>query len=793
MNASPEPSHHRMLTVRSNIEENAAPQGQSYNEVSTTSNLHNYFDLFRRRKWAVVFPLFMTACIVGLGIFYQKPLYKAKTTILIKNNNPSILSIEKSWDQQKSQRTEVELLGDRILIEQVVDLLNLENYDSEIDFQNNHNEPTVLANLRRSIDHFIEQTAVPTIKTLINSVASSLYRLLSMPDTQELYRLLSMPDTQELYRHEVIEEFQESLQVIPREDSDLIDIVLSGNDPHETAKRLNTLVDVYIQNNLNNKRRDIHREITWLRSEAEKLKQKMLESTSALQKFRANKNLIGVSNQDREDISVQNYRDLNTKALSLRKEIILLETHIKNLEDVSQNDLNLNPSVLKSTSTQELYNTYVIMKSQLEKLSNTYKEKHPKIVNLSTEIQKIRNSISDILKEKYRLLISEQSQIRRTLSRYRDRVMRYENSIEEYTALKNEFDTNKNLYLDTYKKLKELTMLHESGSNNVTIVRRASAPLYPVPSGNIYKILLSIIVGLGIGVAFAFTSDYFDRRFKKVEEVESYLQLPLLSIIPKHKVARQKFYEPVFLQKPQSPESDAYRMLRTRIQPPSSASIRTLLVTSALPAEGKSTTVANLGISFAQFDQKVLLVDADLRRPSLHRHFLLLRDQGLADILVRGTDWREAIQDTSLMNLKVLPTGVWPQSSSELLHSKQMKQLIDNLRNNFDIIIFDAPIVLSIPDVEILASYIDAIILVHNPEKFDKTATWEAKKIIERARAPILGMVFNNIGTRRLKYYYSQKSYYLSSVVSSDMLNATSPIDIIDIQRGEDPEKTSHT
>jgi capsular exopolysaccharide synthesis family protein len=199
---------------------------------------------------------------------------------------------------------------------------------------------------------------------------------------------------------------------------------------------------------------------------------------------------------------------------------------------------------------------------------------------------------------------------------------------------------------------------------------------------------------------------------------------------------------------------EAYNLLRTRLQS-SSPDIKTLLVTSAGPSEGKSNTAVYLGMAFARLGRKVLLVDADLRQPSLHGRFRVQNHAGLSDILAQGHEWQQVIQDTSLGYLQILPAGAGPHGyPSDVLSLTTMQQLVEHLRNTFDLVIFDAPPMLSLPDAEILAPAMDGILLVHSPGKCAKEDVLEATRVLQRAGAIILGVVINNVGQQQEKNFY---------------------------------------
>jgi capsular exopolysaccharide synthesis family protein len=314
---------------------------------------------------------------------------------------------------------------------------------------------------------------------------------------------------------------------------------------------------------------------------------------------------------------------------------------------------------------------------------------------------------------------------------------------------------------------------------------------------NALKLALSVIIGCSIGVAFAFIRDYFDTNLKDVGEVERSLQLPCLSVIPSVTPdlaqsigAASHWARP----EPRSTERkrrlwtsrrlrrgtsngrgdrgrihshiatlhnkaltllEAYNLLRTRLQS-SSPEIKTLLVTSALPAEGKSTTTVYLGMAFARLGRKVLLVDADLRQPSLHTRLRVQNSAGLTDILTQGRNWQQVIQDTSLANLHILPAGAGLHGyPSDILGLTTMQTLVEHLRNAFDLIIFDTPPMLALPDAEILSPAADGVLLVHSPGKCTKEEVVEVTRVLYRAGTAILGVVVNNVSQKEQSYYYS--------------------------------------
>ncbi len=271
-----------------------------------------------------------------------------------------------------------------------------------------------------------------------------------------------------------------------------------------------------------------------------------------------------------------------------------------------------------------------------------------------------------------------------------------------------------------------------------------------------------------------------DKRFKNVSEVEQDLGLPFLGFIPRHTLPKRRPPALITLQKPWSAAAESYHTVRTWIQlaqPP----VRSVLVTSACAREGKSTTAANLAVSFAQLGRHVLLVDTDLRRPSLHRIFGDIQGQGLTDVLVRGVEWRSVVHEAPMDNLKILFAGACPLNPTELLNMAQLKQLIEHWKTCFDLVIFDSPVVLSIPDVMILAPMMDSVLLVHAQGRSTRAMAVETKRLLERAGARLLGMIFNSVRPKE-KHYYSSDYYgskYSAAVTSGRLQQGTADRDAV--------------
>jgi capsular exopolysaccharide synthesis family protein len=335
-------------------------------------------------------------------------------------------------------------------------------------------------------------------------------------------------------------------------------------------------------------------------------------------------------------------------------------------------------------------------------------------------------------------------------------VIQSEKDLTAYESLRRDLDIQKAMYQEISKRLAETTITTALGTNNVTVVEEALVG-HPVSSRAVQYLLFGLIFSFGCGGGLAALAEGLDKRFKNVTEVEQALALPFLGFIPHHALPKRQPPALITMQKPWSSAAEAYHTVRTWIQltqPP----VQSLLITSACSREGKSTTAANLAVSFAQLGRHVLLVDADLRHPSLHRIFGDIQGRGLTDVLARGVEWRSVVHEAPMDNLKILFAGACPLNPTELLSMARLKHLIKHWKTCFDLVIFDSPVVLSIPDVMILGPMMDGVLLVHSQGRSTRTMAMETKRLLERTGAKLLGMVFNNVRPQE-RYYYSSDYY----------------------------------
>lgn len=306
--------------------------------------------------------------------------------------------------------------------------------------------------------------------------------------------------------------------------------------------------------------------------------------------------------------------------------------------------------------------------------------------------------------------------------------------------------------------------------NNVRIMDYAKTPQSPIKPRKKLNAMLGLLVGFMLGGGLAFLLAYLDTSVRTIEDVEKYFSWPVLGIIPRFdhtdgelsgKTSRSEI-EPVVSKYPKSVSAEAYRTLRTNIQlsnldhPP-----KTLVVTSAGPLEGKSTTALNLAVALAQRESKVLLVDGDLRKSVIHKALHLDNATGLADLILNHGSLEATVKKfDSVDNLWVLTSGSTPSNPSELLGSGRMKSLVEQVKKEYDYVVFDAPPLMAVSDAAVLASQADGILVVISPGKLRREIALRTKELLDRIGTPVLGCVLNGVEPSHSNYYYYYHYYH---------------------------------
>lgn len=374
-----------------------------------------------------------------------------------------------------------------------------------------------------------------------------------------------------------------------------------------------------------------------------------------------------------------------------------------------------------------LKNEYLKFEAKLSEYSKIYKESHPDMIRLRQEMSELVDKIEK----------------------------------EKELALKHDEDSQQEL-LDYKYGLEGLK------ANNVSVLSRADVPLVPVRPKRLLNFFIAIMAGAIGGIVLAFFVDYLDDSVKEAGDIEGVANWPILGSIPSFdKIGKlsEREKDTLVHQKPKEPASEAYRIVRTSLLFSSTEEhpLHCLIVTSTSPQEGKTMTLCNLGIAIAQNRKKVLLVDADMRNPRVHEIFKTDMKNGFSTFLSGQADFDEVVKKTEIENLSIVSSGIHPPNPSELLASHKMAEFVAKARTEFDFILFDTPPVNIITDAVVLSAAADGIVIVIENGKTSRRALVYANRILESAKAKVIGIIFNKLSTHNDNYYYH--SYYYSRKV----------------------------
>ena len=420
------------------------------------------------------------------------------------------------------------------------------------------------------------------------------------------------------------------------------------------------------------------------------------------------------------------------------------------------------PGMEVDPTLTELINELNVADQKFKSLGNDISPKHPEFIRV-TDQQKLLNDkidarINGILKR-----------LETTIAMLRSELDSLVTSVE--TARKADQDklTKSRPYYDKKRQLEDMIDfrrlltrkmnleeidLHLPRSSQVEIIERAVSSAKAFRPNKPLNIILGVVIGLVVGVGLAFFIEYLDTSVKTIDDVERSLQSPVLGVIPQN-------VGYLIEEGAESPHAEAYRVLRTNLMfARKDDKLNTVAVVSAGAGEGKSTTVLNLATVFAQSGQRVIVVDSDLRRPTLHKLLHLTNNIGLTNYLLKQNSLDEVIQTTNLPSLDFLASGKLPSSSLGILSSSQMKDLISDLKQRYDFVFFDSPPIMGVSDASILASEVDITVQVIQYRRYPQPMNIRAKQLIEKVGGNLVGIVLNNINMSQDESYYYYSGYY---------------------------------
>jgi polysaccharide biosynthesis transport protein len=588
-----------------------------------------------------------------------------------------------------------------------------------------------------------------------------LYEVINRLNLQEVWSR----DGEKMAKERAYKVLYTSLDVAQSRDTSLIALRARRPDPKEAMRIANTLADVYRDQRLDLKYKEMTRSLDALRRELENQQAKVETAEQRVEELRQDLD-ISVLSEGPDGGSIEKLRlqQLQGDRVTSRVDMLVQQARYEQLEEMSNEDLLTASAYLASDPFVESMRTEIKnLDVELRSLLENYGENHPEVRQTTAARDELMEKLAQALegikkgvKAQYIIAKSKYDALEQELrgARSEDQVSQREKLLP-FNKAQRELDLQRSL-LDALKaRLAQEGITLKVPRTPVEIVDAAEESNRPVSPKLLLNLLLSIFVGLGSGVGLAYFIEYLDTSIKTADDVERWIDLPVLGLIP------QKV-RPLIEEGPDSEHAEGYRVLRTNMSfteaggPVKGA----FAVLSGGAGEGKSTTAFNLAYVCAQQGEKVLLVDADLRRPVQHTILGVSNRFGLTNVLLRDVPVEETIKTTSVPNLHFLPSGRLPRTSLGVLDPKRIGELVNSLKLKYDMVIFDTPPVVGISDSAVIAKEVDGVILVVQYRKYPRDMIIRAKQMLDTLGVKQVGVVLNNINIMRDDYYYYYHSYY---------------------------------
>ncbi len=633
-----------------------------------------------------------------------------------------------------------------------------------------------------SREFFETQNLVLQSRVVAERVAESF----GLADSPEFFGREDDPDWVPVSVPEAAEYLQTKITVDPVKDTRLVRLRVRDPNPERAATLANAIVDAYIQKTLEDRLGATAAAADWLAQQLGSTREQLSAAENALHDFKKQHNVLSLSLEDRQSLLAQEIEEYNERLTDTRARRIELEARLARLKSVRADPDAMQESGAKDDSELDALRSRLREKlTEHAALSVRYGDAHPAIRELDGEISSLRKSLTAEVNALIKIAqgdLQEVKAIEAGLSKAQKRSQRAGLDLNrreiEYSRLNRQRQSNAQLYDLLLQRTAEADLTRLLRTTHVRVVDRALVPEAAVSPILPLNLAGGLFAGLMLGLALAWLLNLRDRSVHHAADVEE-LGLMVLGVFPSigesapissyARITRRErapTAEPAMVGRivhtsPMSTAAESCRTLRTNLTFMSAeAPIKTLVVTSADPKDGKTTIATNLAIVFAQSGQRVLLVDADLRKPRVHEGLGLENQRGLTNALVGEKRLKDVIQDIDIDNLHVVTSGPLPPNPAELLHTPSFEHLLGEATSQFDRVIFDSPPLRAVTDAAVLAPQCSGALLVVRAGVTTREEMLSAIRSLGDVNANILGAVLNDVGVGTSKRLRSHEGYY---------------------------------
>jgi capsular exopolysaccharide synthesis family protein len=571
------------------------------------------------------------------------------------------------------------------------------------------------------------------------------------------------------------------ISVRPLKDSRVAQIVVNDGKAQRAALIANTVADTYIEYNLDYKLEGARTAMSWLAEQEADLKKQLETSELKLYQFKKERNLLAVSLDDKQSMLSQNLASVNAKLTDLHIHILEQDSKRRMIERARNNiaEEETLPEIRTNTTITSLRGSFVQLAKEYSDLSSKYGPDHPRMKAINAQMDSIKKAYQEEIdgvlasfEKSYQQLVDNEHSLKAMMDKEKNEAIELSKVEVDYKPLQRASEQNSKMYSLIASRQKEIDITGPMRTNNVRVLERAIVPSVPVRPRPFQNLLLGLLLGLGTGVGLAFIIEALDNTVKTQADVEQFLGVPVLGLVPIIGTAPGEAAQEndhlrerdlgVFLD-PKSVAAECCRSIRTNILFMSpDRPLRTMVVTSPSPKEGKTTTAINLSVTMAEAGGRVLIIDTDMRRPRLHRSFGVPNQTGISTVIVGKATIMEAVKRTDVPNLDVLPCGPVPPNPSELLHTERFAAVLAECAKLYDRIVLDSPPTSAVTDPAVLGNLADGVVLVVKAGETTRDSAMHARRQLMGAKARLIGVVVNAIDFSNPAYGYDYyyRNYY---------------------------------
>ena len=742
--------------------------------------LRHYTQVLRKRLWLVLTVLSVIVTITLIDTARTRPLYKATARLLFEREHPPIIPFNEAMGDNpvidpmvaysSYYQTQYKLLQSRSLAQRVIQSLQLQRHP---EFTARQGSPGLLSRFKQ-LPHTLLGMFLrwlrPSVKEPGDGAATQ-----TAPSTSNASANL-------------VDSFLARLEIKPIPDTRLVDVSFTAHDPALAANVANTLSRIHIDQNLERRFEASQESVDWLNQRVQDMREKVEKAERALQRYKEQHGTVSL--EEHQNVVVQQLADLNAALTDANTAFIAAQTLFREMQRIAQNASVAGsiPLVANNRLIQVLKEKYAALRDQAAEMEERWGPRHPGRIEIQAKMQALTNELHSEVRKAVRGLATDyevakarMNAIEQAFERKKQEAQQFNSVAIQYGVLKREVETNRQLYNALLTNMKETSISSELKRNTIRIADAAETPRGPIHPRPMSNIIRATLIGLILGVGFALLLESFDTTIYTAEEAEQLLHLPALGVVGRFKISEPhrvgRSASLVTVKHPRSQPAEAFKTLRANLlMGDAETPCKVILVTSPLPQDGKTTVAANLAVVMAQMDRRVLLIDADLRHPTLHRVFATDDNFGLSTMLLDEQYERVLEPSVGEATLHLIPAGACPSSPSELLGSDRMDQFIKMARQRYDTVILDTPPVLAVSDALVVSALVDGIIMVlrsgmtpraHARRVLTQFGESHAERIragnrasSETANGKVLGVVMNGLRPRDGGVYYGKYGYY---------------------------------